>query len=104
MSKCSVCDAKFDLNSEGGTEGSFGILPVSFCPTCLTSCLDMADQFRNPTNDFSESAWNESERPSEPDVIHSQGILNRIPSENPDASWLQKKECLTPDELNASND
>ena len=93
MSKCSVCDAKFDLNSEGGTEGSFGILPVSFCPTCLTSCLDMADQFRNPTNDFSESAWNESERPS-----------NCIPSENPDGYWLQKKECLTPDELNASND
>ena len=88
MSKCSVCDEIFDLESEGGTEGAFGTLPVSFCPTCLTSCLDMADQFRNPTNDFSESSWNESERPSE----------------NPDASWLQQKKCLTPDELNASND
>ena len=91
MSKCSICNEKFDLNSEGGTEGVFGTLPVSFCPTCLTSCLDMADQFRNPTNDFSESAWNESERSS------------IIPNENPDASWVQK-ECLTTDELNASND
>ena len=45
MSKCSICNEKFDLDSEGGTEGVFGTLPVSFCPTCLTSCFDMADQF-----------------------------------------------------------
>ena len=34
--------------------------------------------------------WNESSRP-EPDRIHSQGIDNFPDSENPDASWLERK-------------
>ena len=50
-------------------------------------------------DNFSESAWNESERPASK---HSQGIFNS-PCENPDAKWIRKK-CLTTDELNASND
>ena len=92
MSECSICNENFDVNSEGGTEGVFGMLPVFFCPTCLASCLNMADE-------FSESAWNESERPASK---HSQGIFNS-PCENPDAKWIRKK-CLTTAELNASND
>ena len=42
--ECSVCDGEFDLDSEGGTIGDFGILPVAFCPTCLACCIDMAQQ------------------------------------------------------------
>jgi len=42
---CSVCETGFDLDAEGGTKGEFGILPVAFCPTCLSSIYDMVDQF-----------------------------------------------------------
>ena len=34
-----------DLESEGGTQGVFGILPVAFCPTCYAGCVDMVQQF-----------------------------------------------------------
>ena len=106
MSNCSICDAEFDLESEGGTQGSFGIIPVSFCPTCLSCILDMSREMLTlpegiePEDHF----WNESSRPD--DTIHSQGISNFPDSENPDAAWLERKneKCLEVDELNASND
>ena len=37
----SVCGSDFDLNDEGGTNGYFGIIPVSFCPWCLSCMIDM---------------------------------------------------------------
>lgn len=43
---CTVCDATFSLALEGGVSGNFGIIPVAFCPTCLSSCVDMVDQLR----------------------------------------------------------
>ena len=43
--ECSVCDCQFDLESEGGIQGVFGILPVAFCPTCYAGCVDMVQQF-----------------------------------------------------------
>lgn len=42
--KCSVCDCDFDLESEGGVHGNFGILPVAFCPTCFSCMHDMVSQ------------------------------------------------------------
>ena len=45
-SKCTVCSCHFNLDSEGGIEGSFGSLPVAFCPTCYASVCDMVDQVR----------------------------------------------------------
>ena len=42
--KCSICDSDFDMNSEGGTAGHFGIMPVAFCPWCLSSMFDMVAQ------------------------------------------------------------
>ena len=107
MSNCSICDAEFDLESEGGTQGYFGILPVSFCPTCLSCILDMSREMLTlpegiePEDHF----WNESSRP-EPDRSHSQGNNNFPDSENPDASRLERKneKCLDVDELNASID
>jgi len=44
---CTICSGPFDLETEGGIEGDIGILPVTFCPTCLTGILDLADQLRH---------------------------------------------------------
>lgn len=44
MSVCNVCSCDFDIESEGGIEGYFGIIPVEFCPTCLSSMFDMVEQ------------------------------------------------------------
>lgn len=44
MNQCDVCDCDFDIEAEGGIDGYFGILPVSFCPTCYACMCDMADQ------------------------------------------------------------
>lgn len=41
--RCSTCQCVY-TDDEGGIEGDFGILPMSFCPTCLSSICDMADQ------------------------------------------------------------
>ena len=43
---CSVCGTDFDLDAEGGTKGEFGIIPVAFCPTCLSSTFDMIEQLK----------------------------------------------------------
>lgn len=43
---CSICRSEFDLELEGGTEGSIGIIPASFCPTCLTGIMELADILR----------------------------------------------------------
>ena len=43
---CSVCKTDFDLDAEGGTKGEFGIIPVAFCPTCLSSTFDMVEKLK----------------------------------------------------------
>lgn len=43
MTICTICDGGFDPETEGGTEGYIGILPVSFCPTCRVGILDFAE-------------------------------------------------------------
>lgn len=42
--ECSVCGSEFDPNNEGGTDGYFGAIPVSFCPWCLSCMIDMVQQ------------------------------------------------------------
>lgn len=42
--ECAICRSPFDLENEGGLEGSFGILSVSFCPWCLSSLIDMVQK------------------------------------------------------------
>ncbi len=44
MMECTICESLFDLEGEGGTTGFFGMLMVAFCPFCLSSVLDMANQ------------------------------------------------------------
>ena len=47
MHKCSICQCEF-TEEEGGSEGYIGILPVSFCPTCLNGIYDMVEQTADP--------------------------------------------------------
>jgi hypothetical protein len=42
--RCSVCSCEY-TDDEGGVQGSFGMLPVSFCPTCFSCMCDMAAQY-----------------------------------------------------------
>jgi len=37
---CSICTGPFDLESEGGTQGYIGIIPVAFCPTCKVGVIE----------------------------------------------------------------
>ena len=40
---CSICRCDY-TSDEGGIEGDIGILPASFCPTCLSGVIDMVEQ------------------------------------------------------------
>ena len=44
--ECSICRCKFSPDNEGGLIGSLGILPVQFCPTCLSGIFQMVDYLR----------------------------------------------------------
>ena len=41
---CSICEGDFDLDGEGGIVGDLGMLPVAFCPFCLSGVTDLAEQ------------------------------------------------------------
>ena len=42
---CSICEAPFVREEEGGLVGGrIGMLPVNFCPICLSGILDMTKQ------------------------------------------------------------
>jgi len=43
--ECTICKGPFNIETEGGVTGEIGILPVSFCPTCITGVLDFAEQW-----------------------------------------------------------
>jgi len=45
--KCSICDCTFSEQEGGLQVGMIGMIPVSFCPTCFSGLLDMADYFKN---------------------------------------------------------
>lgn len=44
LSTCTICSGLFSLETEGGSEGFIGILPVAFCPTCKAGIYDFCDQ------------------------------------------------------------
>lgn len=41
--ECTVCKTVFSYQEEGGIMGHFGMIPVQFCPMCLSSCIDMVN-------------------------------------------------------------
>jgi hypothetical protein len=41
--KCNVCSCTY-TDDEGGVQGYFGMIPVSFCPTCFSSMCNMVQQ------------------------------------------------------------
>jgi hypothetical protein len=71
---CNVCSCDFDIDKEGGIAGEFGILPVSFCPTCYASMCDMVEQLT-----FDDRDWVEVECPlcGEMAVAHTHPNLNK---------------------------
>ena len=82
MKICSTCSCEFSLSDEGGLEGYFGILPMSFCPTCLCCMEDMCDQLR-PS--LSEQVWTLSREcavEEEKTLIDASLILKRLNNEN----------------------
>ena len=62
MYECSVCGCEFEEGEGGVTEGSIGILPVSFCPTCLNGIFDMVNNFHLESLRDIESQLQESVR------------------------------------------
>jgi hypothetical protein len=54
LDKCNVCSYEFSLEDEGGIKGDFGILPVAFCPTCLSCMQDMCDQLNGFDEEIEE--------------------------------------------------
>lgn len=40
---CSICETQYD-EDEGGIQGHFGIMPVTFCVWCYSSIVDMVEQ------------------------------------------------------------
>tara|TARA_R100000808_G_scaffold7070_1_gene20789 strand:- start:8470 stop:9417 length:948 start_codon:yes stop_codon:yes gene_type:complete len=48
VTTCSLCDVRFDPESEGGIRGEIGIMPVAFCPVCRNGLWDMHEQHRLP--------------------------------------------------------
>ena len=44
---CSVCKTAFSPEAEGGIMGHFGMIPVQFCPMCLSSCIDMVNMLQD---------------------------------------------------------
>jgi hypothetical protein len=41
--ECTICRCNFNPDAEGGLCGSLGILPIQFCPTCLSGVISMVE-------------------------------------------------------------
>ena len=49
---CSICSDTFVQDEEGGIiGGAIGMIPVNFCPYCLSGILDMSRQFLGISDD-----------------------------------------------------
>jgi hypothetical protein len=81
--KCSVCQCDF-TDDEGGVHGEFGIIPVSFCPTCLSCMCDMVEQLDarewEGLTDEDKQDWIKS-MPWPPEHRHIRILIDGIESE-----------------------
>ena len=46
MFNCTICNCRFSEQEGGLQRGVIGMIPISFCPTCFSGVMDMADYFR----------------------------------------------------------
>lgn len=53
MFDCTICKCKFSEQEGGLQRGVIGMIPISFCPTCFSGIMEMADYFRG-TNEKEE--------------------------------------------------
>jgi len=51
---CSICNSTFTEDEGGMDNGMIGILPVSFCPTCFSGILNMAEYFMDKSDEKEE--------------------------------------------------
>jgi len=49
--KCTACSCDY-TDDEGGVQGDFGIMYMSFCPTCLSCMYDMVEQLTYPREEL----------------------------------------------------
>lgn len=82
LNKCSTCSCDFSLENEGGIDGYFGILPMSFCPTCFACMEDMCDQLRMPLDEQIWELSRECAVEEEKILIEASLILKRMKNEN----------------------
>jgi len=52
--ECSICGSEYD-EDEGGIQGHFGILPITFCVWCYSSIVDMVYQIEDDDDDSEET-------------------------------------------------
>ena len=51
--ECTICNCKFSEHECGLQQGVIRMIPISFCPTCFSGIMEMADYFRG-TNEEEE--------------------------------------------------
>mgnify|MGYP001436501768 FL=1 len=54
MFDCTICNCKFSEQEGGLQRGVIGMISISFCPTCFSGVLDMADYFRGTDEEEEE--------------------------------------------------
>lgn len=74
--QCSVCSCDY-TDDEGGVQGNFGILPVSFCPTCFSCMCDMA-QYYNDSDEIDEPVKEEIKPEYAEMMRHLKGITHVV--------------------------
>ena len=47
---CTICQSPY-TEEQGGCEGELGIIPVNFCPFCLSGLFDMVEQLNGEAAD-----------------------------------------------------
>ena len=84
--KCTACSCDY-TDDEGGIQGNFGILPMSFCPTCLSSIFDMVEQL-NPrewiglTDDERRELWWNTDMSGMPEHDYGKAIEAKLKEAN----------------------
>jgi len=84
--KCTACSCDY-TDDEGGVQGYFGIMLMSFCPTCLSSIFDMVDQL-NPrewiglTDDERRELWLNTDMSGMPEHDYGKAIEAKLKEAN----------------------